>query len=118
MELLGRRGGCRQRAERAEQARAAALLQSAVASFLVQEWAWGRVTPQQCQKIATLLRADLEASASGTLDMGTNVFTEAQWRAQGMDACNPVFQLPGVSILTCAPDWMHVKHSGLDKRLL
>ena len=71
MELLGRRGGCRQRAERAEQARAAALLQSAVASFLVQEWAWGRMTPQQCQKIATLLRADLEASASGTLDMGT-----------------------------------------------
>ena len=70
MEGLGRRGGCRQKRERAEQARAAALLQSVVASFLVQEWAWGRMTPQQCQKIATLLKAGPVASALGTLDVG------------------------------------------------
>eukprot|EP00959_Pyramimonas_sp_CCMP1952_P241863 5055484-Pyramimonas_sp.AAC.1 len=36
-----------------------------------------------------------------------DVFTEAQWRALGMDACNPLFQLPGVSILTVASDWTH-----------
>ena len=43
--------------------------------------------------------------------------TIATWRAMGRQNDHPLFNVPGVSILTVKPDWMHIKYLGLDKIL-
>jgi hypothetical protein len=44
----------------------------------------------------------------------TTVWTGRKWLAK-MRPTNEVFQLQGVTISTCAPDWMHNKHIGTDQ---
>ena len=44
--------------------------------------------------------------------------TIATWRAMGHQNGHPLFNVPGVSILTVKPDWMHIKYLGLDKKCM
>ena len=46
------------------------------------------------------------------------VWTSASWKQHHRAAGRPVFSIPGVSITSCIPDWMHSKHLGLDQYLL
>eukprot|EP00959_Pyramimonas_sp_CCMP1952_P184479 3857688-Pyramimonas_sp.AAC.1 len=56
MEQFGRRGGIRQRATAAAAAEAAAKVSSTLATYLLQEWSWGRMTPQQVQRISGFMK--------------------------------------------------------------
>ena len=69
MEQFGRRGGIRQRAAAAAAAEAAAKVSSKLATYLLQEWSWGRMTPQQVQRISGFMQDDLAAQAAGLLEM-------------------------------------------------
>ena len=45
------------------------------------------------------------------------IYTHTQWLASGWKKCH-LFNCPGVTILSMYPDWMHIKHLGVDKVLL
>lgn len=45
------------------------------------------------------------------------VWTREAWEVSGWKQC-PIFNLPGVSLLSVYPDWMHIKTLGIDKVLL
>jgi len=45
------------------------------------------------------------------------IYTIAVWLAAGWNTCG-LFGCPGVTVLSVYPDWMHVKHLGIDKVLL
>ena len=45
------------------------------------------------------------------------IYSAAEFMASGWGTCG-LFNCPGVTIHSMAPDWMHVKHLGLDKVLL
>jgi len=44
-------------------------------------------------------------------------YTPASWAAAGWNKCK-LFDIPGVSVLSLYPDWMHTKHLGCDKVML
>ena len=79
-----RLGGSRQRiaeakGEHVDESEAATANPSALATFLKQQWAWGRFSPQEIQHLAMLARQDMRASGcigvpsalSALADMGT-----------------------------------------------
>ena len=45
------------------------------------------------------------------------IYTAWQWANSGWARCG-LFECPGVNVLSLHPDWMHVKHLGIDKVLL
>lgn len=45
------------------------------------------------------------------------IYTPAEWLAAGWDRCG-LFRCPGVNVYSIYPDWMHIKHLGIDKVLL
>ena len=45
------------------------------------------------------------------------VWTREAWEVSGWKQC-PIFNIPGVSLLSVYPDWMHIKTLGIDKVLL
>eukprot|EP00959_Pyramimonas_sp_CCMP1952_P382586 8016732-Pyramimonas_sp.AAC.1 len=69
MDVFQRRGGIRQRAKAAAAAEAAAKVNSTLAAYLLQEWSWGRMAPQQVQRISGFMKDDLAAQAAGLLEM-------------------------------------------------
>ena len=62
------KGGARQQRARAEATSAAALEPSALAGHTMNLWAWGHMSPQQVQKIMSLMKADLAKAREGKLD--------------------------------------------------
>ena len=56
---------------------------------------------------------DFRASAS----WAACVYTASAWAGLGWNTCG-LFKCPGVSVYSLYPDWMHVKHLGIDKVLL
>ena len=68
MDRFGRTGGVRQRAKRAADDWLARSAPCEVAKYLANEWAWGRMSPQQVQSICALLKKDLAAKGEGKLD--------------------------------------------------
>ena len=60
---------------------------SALASFLVEQWSWGLMSPQQVQRLMDKAKEDLEAHANGTLDFA-EVERLASIGASGSSECN------------------------------
>ncbi|CAK0807567.1 unnamed protein product [Prorocentrum cordatum] len=47
----------------------------------------------------------------------SRVYAVEEWRTSGAPHARPLLSAPGISIHSLMPDWMHIKHLGLDKRL-
>jgi hypothetical protein len=45
------------------------------------------------------------------------IWSVLDWQHAGK-RYNPLFEMAGVSVHTCSPDWMHIKHLGTDKVIL
>lgn len=101
-----RAGGSRQRAAHAEEARCANLKTSVLATYLLQLWSWGLMSPQQLQSIMAKMKEDLEAHANRELDVRevdrlASIGTSGKWTNNMHHDLVQLLHPPAIQQATC-----------------